>query len=88
VVQLEVRTVPVEFSVGRRRLCQIVISVVTSCIKVKVKLSLYRPWWPLGLREVEARTFLGIRLVDGGKVVSPTRRPLFMHKKIPDTNFC
>jgi hypothetical protein len=25
-------------------------------VKVKVKLSLYRPWWPLGLWEVEAPT--------------------------------
>jgi hypothetical protein len=41
-------------------------------VKVKVKLSLYRPWRPLRLREVEALTFLDIRLVDGGKVVSPT----------------
>jgi hypothetical protein len=27
--------------------------------------------------EVEAPTFSGIRLTNGGKVVSPTRRPLF-----------
>jgi hypothetical protein len=39
---------------------------------VKVKLSLYRPWRPLGLREVEAPTFSDIRLIDGGKFVSPT----------------
>jgi hypothetical protein len=44
----------------------------------KVKLSLCRPWRPLGLREVEAPTFSDIRLIDGGKVVSPTRRPLFL----------
>jgi hypothetical protein len=43
--------------------------------KVKVKLSLYRPWRPLGLREVEAPTFSDIRLTDGGKIVSPKRRP-------------
>jgi hypothetical protein len=43
----------------------------------KIKLSLYRPWRPLGLREVEAPTFSDIRLKDGGKVVSPTRQPLF-----------
>jgi hypothetical protein len=43
----------------------------------KVKLSLYRPWKPLGLREVKAPKFSDIRLIDGGKVVSPTRRPLF-----------
>jgi hypothetical protein len=43
----------------------------------KVKLSPYRPWRLLGLREVEAPTFSDIRLTDGGKVVSPTRRPLF-----------
>jgi hypothetical protein len=38
--------------------------------KGKVKLSLYRPWRPLGLREVEAPAFSDIRLTDGGKVVS------------------
>jgi hypothetical protein len=43
---------------------------------VKVKLSLYRPRRPLGLREVEAPTFSDLRLTNGGKVVSPTRRPL------------
>jgi hypothetical protein len=42
----------------------------------KVKLSPYRLWRPLGLREVEAPTFSDIRFIDGGKVVSPTRRPL------------
>jgi hypothetical protein len=49
----------------------------------KVKLSLYRPCRPLGLREVEASTFSDIRLTDGGKVVSPTRR-----RKISGTDFC
>jgi hypothetical protein len=44
--------------------------------KLKVKSSLYRPWRPLGFREVEAPTFSDIQLIDGGKVVSPTRRPL------------
>jgi hypothetical protein len=44
---------------------------------VKVKLSLCRPWRPLGLREVEAPPFSDIRHTDGGKVVRPTRRPLF-----------
>jgi hypothetical protein len=56
--------------------------------KVKVKLSLYRPWRTLGLREVEATTFSDIRLIDGDKVVSPTRRPLFTPRKIPGTHFC
>jgi hypothetical protein len=32
---------------------------------------------PLGLREVEAPTFLDVRLTDGGKVVSLTRLPPF-----------
>jgi hypothetical protein len=54
----------------------------------KVKLSLYSPWRPLGLREVEAPTFSGIRLTDGDKFVSPTRRPLFTPRKIPGTHFC
>jgi hypothetical protein len=57
-------------------------------IKVKVNLSLYRPWWSLGLREVEAPTFSDIRLTDDGNVVSPTRRPLFNPRKIPGTHFC
>jgi hypothetical protein len=55
--------------------------------KVKVKLSLYRPWRPLGLREVEAPAFSDIRLIDGCKVVSPTRRPLFTPRKISGTHF-
>jgi hypothetical protein len=54
----------------------------------EVTLFLYRPWKPLGLREVEAPTFSDIRLTDGGKVVSPTRQPLFTSRKIPDTHFC
>jgi hypothetical protein len=59
-------------------------------VKGKVKLSPYRQWRPLGLREVEATTFSDIRLIDGGKVVSPTRRPLFFFtpRKIPGTHFC
>jgi hypothetical protein len=55
---------------------------------VKVKLSLYRPWRPLGLQEVEAVTFSDIRLTNGGKVVSLTRRPPFPTRKIPGTHFC
>jgi hypothetical protein len=46
-------------------------------VKDKKVTSLYRPWRPLGLQEVEAPTFSDIRLIDGGKVVSPTRQPLF-----------
>jgi hypothetical protein len=45
-------------------------------------------WRPLGLREVEAPTFLDIRLIDGGKVVNPTSRLLFTPRKIPDTHLC
>jgi hypothetical protein len=55
---------------------------------VKVKFSLYRPWRPLGLREVEAPTFSDIRLIDGAKVASPTRQPLLTPRKIPGTHFC
>jgi hypothetical protein len=54
----------------------------------KIRLSLYRPWRPLGLREVGAPTFSDIRLTDGGKVVSLTRRPLFTPRKIPGIYFC
>jgi hypothetical protein len=39
--------------------------------KVKVKFSLYRPWRPLWLREVEAPTFSDIRLIDGGQGCQP-----------------
>jgi hypothetical protein len=53
--------------------------------KVKVKLSL---WRLLGLRDVEAPTFSDIWLIDGGKVVSPTSRPLFIPRKILGTHFC
>jgi hypothetical protein len=53
----------------------------------KVKLSLYRLWTPLGLREVETPTFSDIWLIDGGKVVSPMRRPVFTPRKIPGTHF-
>jgi hypothetical protein len=57
--------------------------------KVKVKISLYRPWRRLGLREIKAPTFcLDNRFTDGGEVVSPTRRPLFTPRKIPGTHFC
>jgi hypothetical protein len=51
--------------------------------KVKGKFSPYRPWRPLGLRDVESTTFSDIRPIDGDKVVSPTRRPLFTARKIP-----
>jgi hypothetical protein len=54
----------------------------------KVKFTLYRPWRPLELREVEAPIFSDIRLIDDGKVVSPTRRPLLTPRKIPGTHFC
>jgi hypothetical protein len=52
----------------------------------KVKLSLYRPWRPLGLREVEAPTFSDIQLTNGSKAVSPMRRPLFSPRKISGTH--
>jgi hypothetical protein len=72
----------------RIALILIVIIIDMDTRKLKVKLSLYRPWRPLGLREVEAPTFSDIRLTNGGKVVSPTRRPLFTPRKIPGTHFC
>jgi hypothetical protein len=69
---------------GQQEFCVVIAYVARNT--GKVKLSLYRPWRPLGLREVEAPTFLDNRLTDGGKVVSPTRRPLFTPRKIPGTN--
>jgi hypothetical protein len=56
-------------------------------LQVKVKLSLYRAWRLFGLQEVEAPTFSDIRLIDGAKIVSPTRRPFFNPRKIPGTHF-
>jgi hypothetical protein len=64
------------------------IIITTGQAHVKVKLSLYRLWRPLGLGEVQASTFSNIWLIDGGKVVIPTRQPLFTRRKIPDTHFC
>jgi hypothetical protein len=53
-----------------------------------VMLSLYRPFRPLGLREVEAPTFSPIRLTDGSKVtVSPTCWPLCTPRKILGTRY-
>jgi hypothetical protein len=64
-----------------------IADIFTYVMVLKVNLSLYRPWRPLGLREVEAPTFSDIRFVDGGKVVSPTPRPLFTPRKIPGIHF-
>jgi hypothetical protein len=53
----------------------------------KVKLSLYRPWRPLGLREVDAPTFLDIRLMVAR--LSALRAGRFLPpKKIAATHFC
>jgi hypothetical protein len=88
------RTNGVRFSVFvyKQRPCNELITSprrFTDCLDLsKVKLSLYRPRRPLGLREVEALTFSDIRLINGCKVVSPMRRPLFTPRKIPGTHFC
>jgi hypothetical protein len=68
----------------KENLCRLtyITKFTSNVLQVKVKLSLYRPWRPLGLREVEAPTFTDIRLIDGGNVVSLTSR------KIPGTHFC
>jgi hypothetical protein len=67
------------------------VFVVLFSYTSKVKFSLKRSFRALGLRkveEVEAPTFSDIRLIDGGKVVSPTHRSLFTPWKIPGTHFC
>jgi hypothetical protein len=43
----------------------------------KVKISLYRPWKPIGCERLRLPHYLDKRLIDGGKVVSPTRQPDF-----------
>jgi hypothetical protein len=76
-------------AVGSRRLTAGALAGQSQwLLYVKVELYLYRPWRPVGLREVDAPTFSGIRLADGGEVVSPTRRPFFTPRKIPGTHFC
>jgi hypothetical protein len=62
-------------------------SVYVGVVEVKT-IPVNRTWKPSGLRVVEAPTFSDIRLTDGGKVVSPTCRPLFTPRKIPGTHFC
>jgi hypothetical protein len=49
----------------------IICNCKTCVIMVNVKLSLLKPWRLLGLQEVDAATFSDIRLIDGGKVISP-----------------
>jgi hypothetical protein len=39
--------------------------------EAKVKLAIYGPWRPLGLRVVEAHTFSDIRFTHGGEVCQP-----------------
>jgi hypothetical protein len=39
------------------------------------------------LLQAEVLTFSGIQLTDGGRVVSPMRRPHFTPRKIPRTRF-
>jgi hypothetical protein len=56
--------------------------------KVKVKFSCTGRGGPLGCERLRLPHFLDNRLTDGGKVVSPTRRPLFTPTKIPCTHFC
>jgi hypothetical protein len=48
-----------------------------------------RPWRPIWLWDVEAPTLsLDNRLTDGGEVVSLTRRPPYIPRKISGTHFC
>jgi hypothetical protein len=72
----------------KSKLETIVIIKIIIVAVVKVNLSPYRPWRPLGLLEVEAPIFSDIRLTDGGKVASHTRRPLSTPRKILGTYFC
>jgi hypothetical protein len=47
-----------------------------------------RPWKPTGWWDVEVPTFsLDNRHIDGGEVISLTRRPPFTPRRIPDTRF-
>jgi hypothetical protein len=50
-------------------------TAISSYGKKKVNFSLYRPWRPFGLREVEAPTFLDIRLatLHAGRFLPPRR---------------
>jgi hypothetical protein len=50
----------------------------------KVKLSPNRPWRPIGFKTLRIPHCLDNRLTDGGKLVSPTYRPLIYS---PETLF-
>jgi hypothetical protein len=43
---------------------------------------------PYGCEMLRIPHYLGNRLTDGCKVVSPTRLPSFTHRNIPGTHFC
>jgi hypothetical protein len=60
-------------AVGQQSFGLLIFCAMTPCSFVggKVKLSLYRPWRPLGLREDETPTFSDIQPTDGVKVVKP-----------------
>jgi hypothetical protein len=68
--------------------CNFIILLHVTKYSKRQSFLLYRPWTPLVLREIEAPTFSDVRLIDGGKFVSPTRLPLCTPRKIPGIHFC
>jgi hypothetical protein len=50
-------------------------NLIVAHVKVKVKVSRYRPQQALGDPEVKAPDFLDFRHYEGGKVVTLTHRP-------------
>jgi hypothetical protein len=55
---------------------------------LKVKLSLYRPWRPLGLREVEASTIFRHSAHRWRHGCQPYAPAAFYSKEDPGTHFC
>jgi hypothetical protein len=67
------------------------IRVFTQWFKIcdiKVKYPCTGRGGPCGYERLRLPHFSDIRLTDDGKVVRPTRRPLFTPRKIPGTHIC